>query len=198
MFTFRHHKDEINIYNHDTGEGVTLTLEEFQKYIPKYSLPTDNIIERSYSQYTEGDYVFSHLLKDKSGKVYGQDDWEYIEEVKSLLPEIIQNKETDRQRVIDLIKEQIKKREEFNNSLIPLGNKILQDLHKENLLTVLINKGNVRYLIGLLIYTLFIPDEDLALKYLQHTVTKSNTIFTAQMDSIEIKNIIDTISRSIQ
>jgi hypothetical protein len=184
-FRFIHNKDGVSLFDSNLNKGIVLNLEEFKKYLKDYDLPKD-IIEKHYTRYSQA--IIQHYLIGVDNNVYHQDDWEQGEYVESLLPIIIADKDTEQNRTLDLIKEQIQQRQNFNSEYMPLGIKILSELNKENLLQIIINKGELRAFIGLLIYTVLIPDENIAIDYLKQTIQNN-------FNQEEINKIINAISK---
>jgi hypothetical protein len=187
-FRFIHNKDGVSLYDSNLDIGVVLTLEEFKVYLPEYELPL-NMVERNYSKYNAG--ITQHYFTNSEGQIFYQDNWEAGEYVQTLLSKTKEDKLNKQNKTLDLIKTQIQQRQEFNSDFTPLGIKVLTELNNEKLLQLIINKGDVRSFIGVLVYTVLIPDESLAIDYLKQTI-QSN------FNQEEIAKLIKVISELIK
>jgi hypothetical protein len=187
-FRFIHNKDGISLFDIYLDKGVVISLEEFKEYLLDYELPL-SMVEKHYTKFKDG--TKQHYLVDTEGVVYHQDDWENGEYIQSILPQIITDKVTKQNKVLDLIKDQIQQRQNFNSEYIPLGTKVLSELNNENLLQLILDKGDLRSFIGVLIYTILIPNESLAIDYLKKTV-ESN------FNQTEINKIVEVITKIIK
>lgn len=195
-FRFIHNKDGIALFDTELDKGIVLPLNEFLEYLLDYSLPKD-IIERRYTRLDNGNT--QHYLINKVGEMFEQDDWEYGGYVESLLLQIISDKQIKQEKLLDLIKQQVNNRKTFNNEVTPLGVQVLTSLSKEGLLDILLTKGDIRQFIGFIIYTVLIPNEDLAIEYLKNTIKNETTSAPAtEIKQSEIDKIISVISNVIK
>lgn len=195
MFRFIHNKDGIALFDTILDQGVVLTLEEFLVYIPNYQLPSKDIIERRYNRYD--DLRKDHSLINKLGEIYSQDEWEHGSYLESIFSKIVSDKASNQDQLLDLIKAQIEQRQSFNSEYTPLGVKVITELNNNNLLQVLLDKGSTRYFVGMLVYTVLLPNEDLAIEYLKRTL-HTNEGEKSRVSQVEIDKIIQVISNVIK
>ena len=187
-FRFIHNKDGISLYNSDLDIGVVLSLEEFKVYLPEYKLPL-NMVERHYSKYSVA--ITQHYFTNSDGQIFHQDNWEDGEYVETLLVKCREDKIKKQNETLELLKSQIKQRQDFSSDFVSLGVKVLTELNNEGLLELILNKGELRSFIGVLVYTVILPDESLAIDYLKQTI-QSN------FNQDEVAKLIKVISKLIK
>lgn len=188
MFTLIHNKFiGLSLADGEKRLAITLDNNKAETLQPECVLPED-CVERIY---LDNNGYINHSLVKQDDIQYEQDlPWEPGIWFKNNLEDLCKQRDEAASKNIDNLTTSITKK--LSNTQTPTGVNIFQSLDQTGLLKRLVQSRDVNSLIGLLIYTVLIPQEYVAIKYAEKVIANLPLPLN-DIEKQELSKILDSI-----